>query len=123
MNSVLIKFNSGHARKIKVVKKKTISVASRDPSGFLNPGEEQSYRHSVRVVKSSKYPSEFCTIVTIRNVLPSIILIVITIRVVGLFSTSEKNCCFVSFRAFSVFAKIKIVTCLYNQLFIISHVG
>ena len=122
MNSVLNKFNSGHARKLKVVKKKTILGASRDPSGFLNPGEEQSYRHSGRVVKSSKYPSNFCTIVTIRNVLPSIILIVITIRVVGLFSTSE-NCCSVSFRAFSVFAKIKIVTCLYNRLFIISHVG
>ena len=100
----------GHARKMKIVKK-TISVASRDHSGFLNPDEEQSYRHSGRVVKSSKYPSEFCTIVTIRNVLPSIILIVLTIRVVGLFSTSE-NCCSVSFRAFSVFAKIKIVTCL-----------
>ena len=98
MNSVLIKFNSGHARKSCL--KKTISVASRDPSGFLNPGEEQSYRHSGRVVKSSKYPSKFYTIVTIRKVLPSIILLVITIRVVGLFSTSEKNCCFVSFWRF-----------------------
>ena len=93
MNSVLIKFNSGHARKIKIVKKKTISVASRESSRFLNPDEEQSYR----------------TMFTIWNVLPSIILIVITIRVVGLFSTSE-NCCSVNFRAFSVYAKSKIVS-------------
>ena len=58
INSVLIKFNSGHARKLKLVEK-TVSVPSQEPSGFLNPDEEQTYRHSGRRVKSSRCPSEF----------------------------------------------------------------
>ena len=119
-----------NTRKLKVVKN-TVSVSSRDPSGFLNPFEERSYRHSGRVVNPSDTPPNSrellrndcsCTIVKIRNVLPTLISMVTPIQIVGLFSTSE-NCCSVDFRAFSVFAKIKMVTCLRNRFFKISHVS
>ena len=97
---MLNKFNSGHARKMKIVKN-TVSVCSRDPSGFLNPDEEQFYRHSSRVVNPRELLRNDCsgTIVTIRNVLLTIISIVIPTSIVGLISASD-NCCSVVFLRF-----------------------
>ena len=56
--SVLIKVNSRHSRKIKVVKIE-LKFPSRNPSGFWNPDEERSYRLSGRLIKLSQYPFEF----------------------------------------------------------------
>ena len=53
--SVLIKFNSRHSRKLKVVKIE-LKFPSRNPSGFWNPDKERSYRLSGRLIKLSQYP-------------------------------------------------------------------
>ena len=58
MNTVLIKFNLGHSRKLVVINLE-LQFPPRDRSRFWNPDEERSNRPSGRLVKPSQYPSSF----------------------------------------------------------------
>ena len=129
---VLIKFNSGHTRKLKLfLKKKQFQLLPetlpdsriRTKTGLVVVVEGWSNtRDTPPLSRESLCNNCSCTVSTIRTGLPTKMSMLILIRVIGLFSASE-NCSSDDFRAFSVFAKTKMVTCLYNQFFKISHVS